>query len=706
VFFSVCVKSSTPPSVDKRKGILLDGEILSRPKLNYDEVTPRNRRLRKEKFVEAVETLRSAMKASPMKIAPKISFTASQQLAMTMDMSEKTVDILHKNAPSHFPSPKNRRKERDAIPNIHFNIVRREGALLKKYSYDEMKSLRGDLKTGEFAIVHSNPVGYIKEHLNYAIAHAEKENDKYLSRKIVFGGDEGQSVFSFGFWIAANGQSRKFFLPLFYYYPVRKADQSRNILNREAAEREAARRAQSVPLPPVAASPTDPSTTPKGEEEDELSFTFDMYGVFKLYGEDMLKEINDFIIATRAENAERKFDDPLRTDFFLSGDWKFMNEFLGLMGPTSVYGCFICKRKHQCRKGEAQAFSPGYFGDMRDIHTHNADLQGVETAFFPEFNRGWKPKHAGDNLTQEELLLCYARKKQSKHYGVLRAPLIPALYQKDHLVPLPLHVFLGLGQSITTALVTELKKMSADSLQAYYDFLYRRKYKQVPSSTTLAMKPSAANTFNGEELRRMINDREIIADPAEEGKTIEIWPIWEEINKLQAQDRNDLSIVHKKANITTRLKALSEMTEYLSSRKKFTPERVRQFNTLVKKYAHKWINLRTKKSIPKSHMIFHCVSFARKWGFLSPFGENPIESHHGDIKRAFARHSNNEADMPFKKQMFVAKNIAIRRSCVVREGYNLLKHVNCKRCSKPKTGDYLGDSCRCDKTNGGTPRTD
>ncbi len=697
--------------VDRRESIQVMGHIAPRGRKSHNNVSERLRKHRRAmhgKILQDIAVkLNDQMGCSPlptMKSKTVSRVDTSAGLALSRGVTQNSFQSFRRLAPETIPTLKDIKAEAQSVPESMFEIVCLDGERLIKYNMEQTKSLDFILIQGHYAVVYPDPVDYIMRHLEYALRKSTTDDQKYLARKIIVGADEGQSMFSFGFFIAVNGQSRNHFQPLFYYYPMKTAEKAA-IDKGNAAKRIDAKRMAKInanierarvgadasirhdgsfaPPPSPSPSPT-PSCdfSPNDDDDDEEGFSFNVYETLKSFGSEMLQKLDDWIASVNRHNSTLAEDDIHRIDIFLSGDWKFLNEFLGLKGPTSTYGCCICTREAKVSHG-VEAFPPSTIGRLRDINFHKGQCGMIPNAFAVHRRTG-KPPHTLDD---------FAAKAHVNFKGVLRMPLLPSIYQKDHIVPLPLHVFLGLGNAIFQELVVELKKINDFAYQAYLKDVYDKNYKQRPSDILGAQKLSSAMGFNGEELRTIFNDNTEQFNPVTE-RNEKHWPMMDWILSIPN--------IPRRKQIWEMFTACNELSWFLSVRRRFTEEDLQNFKALTEKYAPIWRNAKNKTR-PKAHMLFHCLAFAQKWKFLTPFGENPIESHHHHVKTTFQKFFMVGVKKIALKQLRLAQSIAVDRSLSVREGQAKLSTRRCRKCKKKRTTDYLDDPCECNVGNK-TPR--
>jgi len=249
-----------------------------------------------------------------------------------------------------------------------------------------------------------------------------------------------------------------------------------------------------------------------------------------IYGRNLLKSLDKWIGDNNSTNPRNARPAEEKLEIFLGGDWAFMNEFLGILSPLSRFNCFICRREHSS-KNKIQKESVFNIPNRRNIGNHTRDVANMKRAFkYKDVTKGFDEKYRSE--------LEYASKAGKYFHCAVRKPLLPNIFEENHLVPLPLHVFLGLGNSILSDIEDALWKdmdiarserkleNSPDAVKAFHSLIYKREYRQRSAVTTGAKKVSAALAFNGEELRKMFSDN--VVD--ERGST---WPIMQVIADIE-----------------------------------------------------------------------------------------------------------------------------------------------------------------------------
>jgi len=233
---------------DRRHSLEFGNKLMKRAKKEYTEVTKRVRVERRQNINELIDEVihinNNVLHASPLTAEKFVSRTNSKNsktspspsptllgdnaaMAVSMKCSARLYgDVLRQNIPNAVPSASDLRKKKKSVKFTDFHVMGpvdvmgKDGLIetkIDKISIEKLPQKPPYFPHGQFAIVHSDPIGILERHIQFVKDNAKSADAKELSNKIVFAGDEGQGVFTFGFWICANGQSRNHFQPLFYY---------------------------------------------------------------------------------------------------------------------------------------------------------------------------------------------------------------------------------------------------------------------------------------------------------------------------------------------------------------------------------------------------------------------------------------------------------------------------------------------------------
>jgi hypothetical protein len=226
---------------------------------------------------------------------------------------------------------------------------------------------------------------------------------------------------------------------------------------------------------------------------------------------------------------------------FLNGDWSFINTILGIGSPSSSCPCPICLVKRK---------SLNVAASLRTSFTIDKDT--------------------------------------SQKY-------IPLLSISPHrIVPLPLHLFLGIGNKIIKDILID--ELGVDNKQLQ---------KSIQSIKTIHSHRSsgvaAVHTLNGIELSKWI---EIIYNFIKPNK------------KLNG------------CKLLTVMYWLQQLKIHLLHNKVFTTYNLNDFIFLVDQIQSNWEYVTNNKLIPKIHMLSHAIEFIKQHKYLGLYSESPIEHSH------------------------------------------------------------------------------
>jgi hypothetical protein len=314
---------------------------------------------------------------SPRTVIAKMPRKVSQMQARSLLKEMDNVEVK-------IASNRQVEKFRKTRPFNEWKVVLQKGGKIVEEEFDPKNKNYKLLQSGVYGVAHSDVIGKI----NYEFKYLESLGEEYLKtvepikKTIVFIGDYGQSVLSFGFFLPANfkSASRKNFQPLLYL------------------------------------------RGPDCKSRDN----------FLKYGERVIKEINSFL------------ESPLHIGL-LGGDWEWVNSVNGLMGCSARYACPICtdnlkediNEKNKNLLEEKSALTRGSMFRSYKEHKTNAEK-------FLNFREDIYKKK--ENEKYDKAWYDFHQTSQAKpyvSYSAINLPIFPLLF--ENVVPFPLHVFMGLG---------------------------------------------------------------------------------------------------------------------------------------------------------------------------------------------------------------------------------------------------------------------
>jgi len=178
-------------------------------------------------------------------------------------------------------------------------------------------------------------------------------------------------------------------------------------------------------------------------------------------------------------------------------------------------------------------------------------------------------------------------------------------FSPDEIVPLPLHILLGLCNRIISETYAEL--LGAEKLKAAWDSV----------KSTPAWKSGVADIFglNGPELRRW-ERRDIIA------------PILNELKLSRTQRKRA-----EKCQLW-----ISGLHRHLLHARNWTDAEVSEFTSLVASMQSEWTAVTNTTVTPKVHMLTHAVEWVKRHRRLGVCSEAQIESYHARFTRIMNDH--------------------------------------------------------------------
>jgi len=240
-----------------------------------------------------------------------------------------------------------------------------------------------------------------------------------------------------------------------------------------------------------------------------------------------------------------------------------------------------------------------------------------------------------------------------RYQCAIALPLFPFLY--EHVVPLPLHIYLGLGQQLMDMVDDEL---IAEADRMDYLALITQ-CKGTPLGVYSAQKYTSAMSFNGGELKKLI-DGDNLPVP---------------INRISNEETCIyLHLLHQ---------AVRSLRLFLLSNDSFDAQQLYDFNELVTFIGDTWPRRKLRVK-PKVHMLFHCVEFVRQHHALGRYGEGPIESCHHDVHFTFENHGNSGGNLVSKQRRLHSDIVQRRISRVESESIPLPPAPRlCPQCGHP-----------------------
>jgi hypothetical protein len=202
----------------------------------------------------------------------------------------------------------------------------------------------------------------------------------------------------------------------------------------------------------------------------------------------------------------------------------------------------------------------------------------------------------------------------------------------DHIVPTPLHLFLGISNRIILDVFSELlgKEFVEETL------------KQV---TTIHSSGCGGKSdlydLNGPEIRKWLK----------KGCCVTLLAAATNADDVTAATRATFSI----------LKGwLQQLHDHLLHKDDWEPEDIEAWRATVDDIWQNWKAETQQDAFPKLHMLRHSLQFAERWRFLGRASEAQIESFHYEFKRLYHEHHLNLAHNEAERLRSCLADVALR----------------------------------------------
>ena len=246
---------------------------------------------------------------------------------------------------------------------------------------------------------------------------------------------------------------------------------------------------------------------------------------------------------------------------FLNGDWPFLNTVLGLKNHCATHPCPICCILSNNLLSRSQYRS--------SHHSHSR------------------------NNNHDRLLTI----------------------DSDHIVPTPLHLYLGISNRIILEAFSELfsKELVEETL---------KKVKTIHSSGCGGR--SDIFQLNCPEIRKWIKKKcsTALRESAEKKKP------------LTDEQKSSYSILER---------WLQNLHNNLLHKREWTTKEIEDWRAAVDDIQKNWCSETSQVAFPKLHMLRHSLEFAERYHFLGRASEAQIESYHYQYKKLFNEHHLNMA---------------------------------------------------------------
>lgn len=287
-----------------------------------------------------------------------------------------------------------------------------------------------------------------------------------------------------------------------------------------------------------------------------------------------------------------------------------------------------------------------------------------------------------------------AKRSFSQHkigeYSAINIPLFNNIYS-NQLVPLPLHLFLGLGNKMVRVAKNSMKfiirnnkriavtirwnnkivdntKLNSSETEIVDNYI-QRNIKQTRSQPK--SKSSAVFELNGNELSSLLNKIDQFCELIPNEK--------------------------RRNNIKQCLYWIKQLKPFLLSIDRFTTAGIMKFDHFVKLIQRDWTKLTKTKPFPKLHILTHAVEFARIHHYLGRYSESGIESHHTRVTEIATNHTNTANNEPVRLRRILS-DLNTNNSYMVISSRLELNRKHCNKCGGIYAKDYngeVGNDCKC-----------
>jgi hypothetical protein len=244
---------------------------------------------------------------------------------------------------------------------------------------------------------------------------------------------------------------------------------------------------------------------------------------------------------------------------FLNGDWPFINTVLGLKNASATHPCPICTISSSNLLGSAQ---------------------------YRKLTSSLSRNHNHDRLLSIE---------------------------SDHIVPTPLHLFLGISNRIILDAFSELfsKELVEETLE---------KVKTIHSAGCGGK--SDLFDLNGPEIRKWIK----------KDCTTALRTGTEKVGSLTTEQKASHGVLHR---------WLENLHDHLLHKSEWTAKEIEDWRATVQDIQQNWSAETHQAAFPKLHMLRHSLEFAERYRFLGRASEAQIESYHYEFKMLFNHNHRN-----------------------------------------------------------------
>lgn len=286
-------------------------------------------------------------------------------------------------------------------------------------------------------------------------------------------------------------------------------------------------------------------------------------------------------------NLSKHCDGLYREKIYINGDWNFINGILGLKAPgSSIHPCFICNVQMNKTRNNI-------------VITNNNHITFEYRSMDELIHHGYDHYHRFDSQ-------CYD--------GVINIPLLQ--YPLQYIIPLPLHVLLGLVNNFIQA----MKKICIKHHHGaeYDDIIASIK------TTSVTIGASGFHTLNGNEIKNLLTIK---------------YACKQQIIDLLEEKSEEYKIDHDR--IDTMFEWSNVLYDYLLSHKHNDTVRATFFKQyILNTIWPKWYEVTQRKQTPKCHLLYHTAEFIQQLGTIGKYSESTLESFHYTYNEWLSKHKN------------------------------------------------------------------
>ena len=242
----------------------------------------------------------------------------------------------------------------------------------------------------------------------------------------------------------------------------------------------------------------------------------------------------------------------------LNGDWCFLNTVLGLMAPSAKHPCPICI-------------------------INSSNFAGTSRYRLPD------DKHS----------------MHESQFPLLRL-------DPNKIVPIPLHLFLGIGNRII--------------LKSFGSLFGKENVETMLKSVKTTHSAGCSGSSDLHELN---------------GKELKQWIKLDCSKQLLDATASGSNVATIKATHSTLSGWLIQLEKQLLRKEQWTQQNIDDWKVLIKHMQEFWRLESGSDLFPKLHMLKHTAEFVERFRFLGRASEAPIESYHAQFNTLFHKHHLN-----------------------------------------------------------------